>query len=132
MLRRDVYVDDILTGAATQEEASKIQQQLIEICRAGGFPLKKWSATDPELLKDIPAEDKLRADLRTWEPHESHTMLGLRWHPSADQFAYAMREIQPQPATKRAVLSTTAQLFDPLGWLAPLVVRAKIQIQSVS
>ncbi|KMQ86784.1 gag-pol protein, partial [Lasius niger] len=130
-LRRNVYVDDILVGADSLSEARELKRQLIQICRAGGFPLKKWSATDPELLEDIPATDKMRADLRVWEPHESHSMLGLRWHPGIDSFSFALREIKSQPTTKRAVLSLTAQLFDPLGWLAPVVVRAKILIQSV-
>ncbi|XP_018364689.1 PREDICTED: uncharacterized protein LOC108762256 [Trachymyrmex cornetzi] len=32
--------------------------------------------------------------------------------------------------TKRIVLAETAWLFDPLGWLAPMVIQAKILIQS--
>ncbi|KAL6419071.1 hypothetical protein ACFW04_011593 [Cataglyphis niger] len=47
VLRRDVYVDDILTGAPTIEEAMDLQCQLIGLCTAGGFPLRKWSANDP-------------------------------------------------------------------------------------
>ncbi|KAL6417068.1 hypothetical protein ACFW04_013022 [Cataglyphis niger] len=41
VLRRDVYVDDILTGAPSIEEAIDLQRQLIELCTAGGFPLRK-------------------------------------------------------------------------------------------
>lgn len=106
VLRRDVYMDDILTGAASLTEAREIQRQLSQLCKAGGFPLKKWSATDPELLKDVPATE--RADLRAWEPHESHSMLGLQWHPSVDQFSFSMRRFEPHPTTKRTVLSVTA------------------------
>jgi len=32
--------------------------------------------------------------------------------------------------TKRRVLAETARLFDPLGWLAPVIIHAKILIQS--
>lgn len=32
--------------------------------------------------------------------------------------------------TKRIVLSQTARLFDPLSWLAPVTVRAKLLIQA--
>ncbi|XP_029170292.1 uncharacterized protein LOC114939980 [Nylanderia fulva] len=32
--------------------------------------------------------------------------------------------------TKQTVLAQTARLFDPLGWLAPILVRAKLLIQS--
>lgn len=41
--------------------------------------------------------------------------------------------IQPQQETqltKRRVLAETARLFDPLGWLVPVTMRAKILIQS--
>ena len=31
--------------------------------------------------------------------------------------------------TKRVILSRTAKLFDLLGWLAPVVIKAKILIQ---
>ncbi|KAL6417858.1 hypothetical protein ACFW04_012485 [Cataglyphis niger] len=41
VLRRDVYVDDILTGAPSIEEAMDLQRQLTELCTAGGFPLRK-------------------------------------------------------------------------------------------
>lgn len=128
VLRCNVYVDDILMGADTLTEALDLQHQVIQICKAGGFPLKK-SSTDLELLEDIPAADKLRSDLRAWEFHESHSMLG--WHPGVDFFSFSTRKIKPQPTTKRTVLSVTAQLYDPLGWLAPVVVRAKILIQSI-
>lgn len=32
--------------------------------------------------------------------------------------------------TKRSVLSRTARLFDPLGWLAPIIIRAKLLVQT--
>lgn len=37
-------MDDILTGAPTLGKAQKLQRELVNICRAGGFPLRKWSA----------------------------------------------------------------------------------------
>jgi len=36
---------------------------------------------------------------------------------------------QPTRLTKRSALSQAARLFDPLGWLASVVVRAKILFQ---
>lgn len=129
-LRRDVYMNDILTGAPTIAEAKEMQQQLTLICRAGGFPLKKWSANTSALLADLPAEDPLQREPRWWQPGESHSTLGLRWHPHEDSFAFSTPPLQLLTVTKRAVLSLTARLFDPMGWLAPTTVRAKIMIQA--
>ncbi|KMQ85253.1 gag-pol protein [Lasius niger] len=95
VLRRDTYVDDILTGANILEEDRTIQQKLTQLCTAGGFLLKKW------------------------------------WHPREDAFSFKVTPMETKRVTKRAVLSQTARLFDPLGWLVPVVVKAKVLIQSM-
>ncbi|KAL6419003.1 hypothetical protein ACFW04_011632 [Cataglyphis niger] len=130
VLRRDVYVDDILTGAPSIEEAMDLQRQLTELCTAGGFPLRKWSANDPRLLARIAPEHRAQRDLLSWTPQESHATLGLHWHPNRDCFSFSTRFLTVAAYTKRSVLSLTARLFDPLGWLAPTVIRAKILFQS--
>ncbi|KAL6419021.1 hypothetical protein ACFW04_011618 [Cataglyphis niger] len=47
VLRRDVYVDDILTGAPTIEEAMDLQCQLIGLCTAAGFRSGSGRPTTP-------------------------------------------------------------------------------------
>lgn len=125
----DVYMDDVLSGAATIEKTKELQQQLIGLCMAGGLPLRKWSANDHLLLKDIP-EHRMQREPRAWQPHETHSTLGLQWHPATDEFSFTTRTISKANFTKRSVLSLTAKLFDPLDWLAPAIVRAKIAFQS--
>lgn len=44
VVERDFYVDDIITGTATLEEAFELQRQLIELLSRGGFNLRKWNA----------------------------------------------------------------------------------------
>lgn len=41
ILLTDVYMDDILTGEDTLPVAEAIRDQLVQICKAGGFPLQK-------------------------------------------------------------------------------------------
>ncbi|KMQ82936.1 gag-pol protein, partial [Lasius niger] len=131
VLRRDTYVDDILTGANTLEEALTIQQQLTQLCTAGGFPLKKWAANTDALLEDIPPEHRQHNHPPTWDQDFEHPTLGLQWHPREDAFSFKVTPMETERVTKRAVLSQTARLFDPLGWLAPVVVKAKVLIQSM-
>ncbi|XP_025264638.1 uncharacterized protein LOC112638004 [Camponotus floridanus] len=111
-------------------EIQEMCKQLSSICMAGGFPLRKWSASDSAVIWDIPPEHRLQRETRDWRPHEAHSTLGLQWHPATDDFSFATRHIALPSVTKRSVLSLVAQLFDPLGWLAPVVVRAKIAFQS--
>ncbi|XP_036140869.1 uncharacterized protein LOC118644969 [Monomorium pharaonis] len=130
VLERDVYMDDVLTGAATLEEALELRRQLTDLCTAGGFPLRKWSANDFSLLDGVPADHRMKRELRDWHTQEAHSALGLQWHPRTDDFSFSTQQISIAGFTKRSVLSLTARLFDPLGWLAPTVVSAKIAFQS--
>ena len=95
----------------------------------GGFSLRKWAANCQELLRDIPPEYCLTRDSRSWE-QENHSTLGLRWYPTRDEFAFSVPPRTVVAFTKRSLLSETARLFDPLGWLAPVTIQAKILIQS--
>ncbi|XP_046487896.1 uncharacterized protein [Neodiprion pinetum] len=58
--------------------------------------------------------------------------LGLAWRPDIDAFAFTPQIHHTRDNfTKRKVLSQTAQLFDPLGWLSPITIRAKIFMQEL-
>lgn len=128
VLLRDVYVDDVLTGADTIEEALKIQAELMQLCKAGGFPLSKWTSNVGKL---IPEDDRVQIVPRSWSSEEeNHSTLGLLWNPEADCFSFAVSRPDENAATKRSILAQTARLFDPLGWLTPVTIRAKITIQS--
>ncbi|XP_011878479.1 PREDICTED: uncharacterized protein LOC105567860 [Vollenhovia emeryi] len=129
ILRRDCYVDDIVTGAHEKSDAIAVQSELHQLCMAGGFPLRKWAANCPEILAGIPLEHRASKEPHLWE-HEIHSTLGLRWHPSDDAFAFTIQPRTVSSYTKRSVLAETARLFDPLGWLSPVIIRAKILLQS--
>ncbi|XP_078051884.1 uncharacterized protein LOC144478036, partial [Augochlora pura] len=59
-------------------------------------------------------------------------VLELRWIPSGDYFYFNLQRFKPSstPLTKRTLLSEIAKLYDPLGWLSPIVIRAKILMQA--
>ncbi|XP_070524040.1 uncharacterized protein [Cardiocondyla obscurior] len=120
-----------LTCGNSVEEARSSLLELRRLCTAGGFPLKKWAASAPELLQDIPPSDLSRPGVQTWGPQEFHAALGLQWHPDSDAFSFRVRAQLERKTTKRSVVSQAAQLFDPAGWLSPAVVRAKIFIQKL-
>ncbi|XP_072764024.1 uncharacterized protein [Anoplolepis gracilipes] len=87
-LCRDVYMDDILTGIDSIQDAFNLQDQLIGLCKAGGFSLRKWAANDPALLADIPVEHRVKHDLLSWHPQDTHSTLGIQWHPQPDCFSF--------------------------------------------
>ncbi|XP_076660824.1 uncharacterized protein LOC143364275 [Halictus rubicundus] len=50
ILRTDFYVDDLLTGAKTYEDAIKIREEITTLCYKGGFQLRQWASNVPELI----------------------------------------------------------------------------------
>ena len=76
--------------------------------------LDKWSAND------------------SLDENEMVSTLGLKWLPQSDCFCFKVSlGIKPSIITKRTMLSEIAGLFDPLGWLAPIIIRCKIMIQEL-
>ncbi|GFX05362.1 integrase catalytic domain-containing protein [Trichonephila clavipes] len=39
----DFYVDDLITGTNSKEDAKKLASQVIELMKKGGFPIRKWA-----------------------------------------------------------------------------------------
>lgn len=56
--------------------------------------------------------------------------LGIQWNLGTDEFEYNNKTSHSnEHVTKRHILSDIQKLFDPLGWIAPCVLQAKIFIQ---
>ncbi|XP_075150485.1 uncharacterized protein LOC142224588 [Haematobia irritans] len=130
ILRRETYVDDILFGGFSIEETIASRKSLVTVLNSAGFPLKKITANDPELLKDLLPEDMYDLDLLRFSESSSTKTLGIKWNALSDKFSYSTISAQNHTSTtKRQVLSQVAQLFDPAGWVTPVIIRAKMLMQ---
>ncbi|XP_076295214.1 uncharacterized protein LOC143216229 [Lasioglossum baleicum] len=131
ILRNSVYVDDVFMGAPDKQLLEQTRIQVCQLLSRGGFNLRKWAGNDAESLRNIPAATHSHAvDLRIFNASELK-VLGIRWIPSDDTFYFDLQKlaVRKEKMSKRELLSEIATLFDPLGWLSPIVVRAKILMQ---
>ncbi|XP_046810015.1 uncharacterized protein LOC124420599 [Lucilia cuprina] len=132
VLRTEAYVDDILSGGYSVEETISAQKEIINVLKSAGLPLKKITANDPKLLSDIPKEDLYDVDFLRFQESSSTKTLGIKWNAILDTFTYSFSQIeQPKKITKRQILSSVAKLFDPAGWLSPIIIKAKILMQQL-
>ena len=129
---RDFYVDDFLSGADNLEEAIQIQHELSKLLKLGGFNLRKWASNSEKLLQNLPSK------LLVHNEHEINLnktikTLGLHWNPASDSFGYNIDVdmTNNEEPTKRMILSEASKIFDPLGWLSPVTVVAKLLIQEL-
>lgn len=131
VLLHDIFMDDILCGADTVEEAIELRKQLVLVLRESCFTLSKWVSNDIRVLCD-PVHSERKAVMLDFENTNDAKVLGLWWNPKTDTLHYRVQKpIIPERLTKRVMLSNIARLYDPIGIIAPLVIKAKILMQSL-
>ncbi|XP_018402453.1 PREDICTED: uncharacterized protein LOC108779488, partial [Cyphomyrmex costatus] len=130
ILRDSVYVDDALFGGDDVASLIKVREQLTGLLKRGGFQLRKWASNSPELLRDVVTRQVDMED-HLLQQDETLKVLGIAWHPHDDTFRVQVDTSFPVTPTKRSVLSVIARLYDPLGWVAPVVIVAKILLQEL-
>lgn len=57
--------------------------------------------------------------------------LGLCWDLNSDTFTYQISD-DMKPFTRRGVLSTINSLFDPLGFISPVVIQGKVLLRDLT
>ncbi|GFX57965.1 integrase catalytic domain-containing protein [Trichonephila clavipes] len=125
----DTYMDDIVSGAPELETAQQLQSQLKDALQSCGMNLHKWSSNSPELLNSSLSSDvehSFSTDIDL-----SVKTLGISWKPFEDCFAFKVSVSAKHIYTKREVLSVIAKLYDPLGFLGPVIAKAKVFLQQL-
>ena len=147
LLLDSFYVDDLTAGADTEEEAHSVYAKAKRILKEGGFNLRKFRTNSPLLQRRIDAIENAEGDrspvgesyadvtlgaLQSAGPQETK-ILGVRWNPQTDHLIFSVSDIaqaaQSVQPTKRNVVSVVGRFYDPLGFLAPVVLRFKLLFQ---
>lgn len=129
IIAKDFYVDDLLTGARSISDLECIKSEITKVLSSYGFPLRKFISNCPDILNNNDLNDNSVINLSNNEPTKT---LGLLWHPKHDAFLFPVEmSMSSNTVTKRSILSSLAQIFDPLGLLSPLIVTAKVILQSL-
>lgn len=135
------YVDDYLDSTDTEDQAIQLISEVIKVHKNGGFQICNWISNSERVMSTIP--ENLRAkshkNLDSFCKKSLERILGLWWNPETDNFTFSMNCYKVNPEiikctkipTKREALKLTMSVFDPLGFLSPLVVRFKIFLQQI-
>ncbi|XP_075158171.1 uncharacterized protein LOC142231448 [Haematobia irritans] len=131
IVRRDFYVDDMISGGNSVEEVSEIRQQVTSLLKGGGFLIRKWMSNEPAVLEGVPSAD-CEQFLKFHDGTDVTKTLGLVWDPKGDDFIFVFNPIDDwKVVTKRSILSSIARLYDPLGLIGPVITKAKVFMQTL-
>ncbi|KAJ8940212.1 hypothetical protein NQ318_010712 [Aromia moschata] len=125
---QDMYVDDFVSSVPSTSQAVELYHQLVEMFQTGGFQIMKWATNSKELLANIPLENHT-SKIVSFES-DRLKVLGLQWQPSLDVFSFSF-DVPKEICSKRHILSTVARCYDPLGFLAPVTLLAKLLIKQL-
>ena len=129
IIHNDIYVDDCLSGEATEEAREEATEQLQECLDMASFTFKgiTYSGQDPD--------PKVSAD------GKSISVAGRKWFPKDDILKLSVGEVilsrkvrgrrvkfTNEHPTVTDCASIVAQLFDPTGLVAPLIGGLKVDV----
>lgn len=125
IISNSMYMDDAAHSVASEEQAITAYHELKKAFESAGMNLRKWCTNSAKLRTLIPEND---LELKACK--ENVKMLGISWSPITDQFTYELKlSVSSVQITKRLLFSEVASLFDPLGWISPVIIGAKNLMQ---
>lgn len=128
LIKENFYVDDLLVGADNIEVLESHCKNLSKILMSAQFKLHKWCSN---INLSIANSSESTNKMIEINPTDSKT-LGINYNSESDHFHYVFKEnFIDSVLTKRKILSMTAQIFDPLGLLSPIIIVPKIIIQEL-
>ena len=127
--KHSFYVDDLMGGADTPQDAIILYNRLCSILSQASFHLRKWRSSSSEVLEKIPVE--IQETLPTQELVDMHSAsypkaLGVAWDSRADTMSTHVNLPATYASTKRGIVSDIARKFDVLGWLSPAILPMKL------
>ena len=123
----DIYVDNLMTGSETTEEAIEFYQEANTTLRKAGLHLQSWGSNSSII------DDRAKSDGVNVESHITKT-LGLTWDRSCDTLSlpeFHLSKFCYSKTSKRDVHGGVSTVYDPLGFISPVTISAKILIQEL-
>ena len=132
-MERNVYLDDGLKSVPSTDTALRLIYDNRHTCSTNGFQLMKFISNDYDVMITIPPEEHSREMAKRDIVHgglPAERALGLQWDVERDCFQFVIKN-KLKPATRRGILSVTSSLYDPLGFVAPVVMPVKRVMQDL-
>ena len=123
-LKKGLYVDNLQSTCDNEDELINFFFEANKIFAQAHLYLKEW----------VSNSDKLQTLARAYKLHSEkdkvNKVLGLDWNIVTDTLSLH-RKILTTGSTKREILRSVAQIYDPLGVLLPVTIRARMFLQDL-
>ncbi|XP_061712795.1 uncharacterized protein LOC133521744 [Cydia pomonella] len=124
------YVDNLVTSVQSREEALNLYAQTTNSFKELGMNIRDWMSNDKDFVDKIPK-------LKRAKQESEMKILGLIWNLENDTLRLKLNnetfesEITDRGITKKGVLRVLARLYDPCGFVSPLMLPGKLLFQEI-
>ena len=135
-LVKNSYMDDICDSVDTEKQAKKLTQDIDKVLESGGFAVKGWTSN-----KACAETQNLEIGFKNPQAEREGRVLGLVWNCNTADFRFKVKleflsptdpSVHHKPKiTKRRIISQVAHTYDPIGFAASFIIRAKIGMQEL-
>ena len=125
VIKRDIYVDNLITGVSTIEEAKDLYNEGKSLFGTASMNLREWASNSQQFEEFTPQGDRAG--------NSNQKILGIKWNLFKDTLSVPgiSGDKFSSVSTKRKVLQMTACIFDPLGFFIPTILKAKLFLKKL-
>ena len=111
--------------------ALSVSKEPGELLSKGGFHLTKCLSDSRKVVELIPEGERAAAAKNMDFKHPIIEIpLGVQWQVDLDTFGLSI-SLKDRPVTRRGALSLISSVYDPLGFVAPFILTAKVILQDL-
>jgi hypothetical protein len=127
VLENNLFIDDALFSCKSIQEARETIEETITCAKTAHFEMHKIASNCESALANI-ENHRLLSHV---DKKPKTGVLGLNWEMEKDLIMVDTSLSIPKLITKRSVLSTLAQIYDPLGHLSCCTMIGKLLLQKI-
>ena len=126
ILLNNFFVDNLLCTSNSKNELSLYYHELYDRMKQGGFTLRSWTSSDPDLRQEM-------INNNHYVEHDSpvEKVLGYNYSTQDDFLQLSQLNIKSECCSKRTILSESSKIFDPLGLVLPVTVQSKLLMREI-
>lgn len=125
-LSRGLYIDNLQITCDGEDDLLQLYWQARRLFSGAHLNLREWVSNSSLLCDHLEVEGTAALEKSVSKN------LGMLWTIGTDTLSYPHNNfLETDTHTKRSFLSVIARLFDPLGLLLPVTIRARLLMQEV-
>ena len=138
---RHFYVDYFNSNVNSVKEGVDLYKKMKIRFQEGSFSIRKWRSNNKQLIEMINNIENNKVGISTSNENtevieNGDKIMGIMWRENCDVLVtnsndFINEDVMSDLVTRRNVLKVITGLYDPLGFIQPIIVQLKIMLQEI-